>query len=589
MQETGICSCFKCAEKTQSPHLENTLSRRNKKVTMYVPGHCAMRIIFFLIIGGFVASSHEGVQSRVKRGTRTYKALCVDHLSGRIFNRGDSWLRPAGKRVEFCRCDNGQKRCHSVPFIDCTEQQCYHGGICQQALYSSHYLCRCPNGFAGVHCETDTQATCYEGSGETYRGTHSLSQSGIACLNWNSTALNGRRYNGRRRDALQLGLGNHNYCRNPDKDKKPWCHVFKDGKYSWEYCSVPACGVAVPPCYYGRGSGYRGYNSVTSSGARCLQWDSPLLKSKTYTAWNANARSLGLGSHNYCRNPDNDIRPWCHIEKGSETSWGYCDIPKCSSCGNRLPAVRQFRILGGKETDVTSHPWQAAIFVISKRTGEEHFQCGGTLIHNCWVLSAAHCFTEQYSTSQLRVVLGRTYRLEPGQEEQKFYVERFYSHKRFASDTFDNDIALLKIRSKSGSCAVETASTRPACMPEPELILPDWTECEVSGYGKHDEHSPFYSEQLKEGHVRLYPDRLCTPERLSNQTVTSNMLCAGDTRNHDDACKGDSGGPLVCPYAGRMHLVGIISWGVGCGEKDTPGVYTRVTKYVNWIRKHSGI
>ncbi|KAM4677684.1 tissue-type plasminogen activator [Discoglossus pictus] len=556
---------------------------------MHFLAQYTLKIFCILILSENTASKHEGLLYRVKRGTRTYKAQCVEPFSDRIFSRGESWLRPAGKRVEFCRCEGGQTRCHSVPYIDCIDRKCYNGGICQQALYSSHYLCRCPNGFTGMHCETDTLTTCFEGSGVTYRGTYSVTHSGIRCVNWNSTGLHSQRYKAQRVDALQLGLGNHNYCRNPDGDSKPWCYVFKDGRYSWEYCSVPACSVAPSACYSGQSTAYRGIHSVTTSGAKCLRWDSLLLQNKKYSAWRGNARSLGLGSHNYCRNPDKDARPWCHIKKGSQTSWEYCSVPKCSSCGSRQPPMAQYRILGGKTAHVTTHPWQAAIFLISRRSGGEHFLCGGTLIDHCWVLSAAHCFTDGVSFTQLRVMLGRTYQAVPGEEEQKFEVEKIYIHSQFNQDNFDNDIALLKIKSRYGSCAVETSSARPACIPEPGLTLPDWTECEISGYGKHEEFSPFYSEQLKEGHVRLYPDKLCTPERLSNQTVTSNMLCAGDTRNQDDACKGDSGGPLVCPHNGRMHLLGIISWGVGCGQKDTPGVYTRVTKYVNWIREHSNI
>ncbi|XP_018106338.1 tissue-type plasminogen activator isoform X3 [Xenopus laevis] len=470
------------------------------EVVRAVYGHCTMMFLFILFLSGVASSSHEGFHPRWKRGTRSYKSLCIEHSSGRIYKLGDTWLRPAGKRTEFCRCENGLSRCHSVPVTDCTEQKCYNGGLCRQAVYSAHHLCRCPSRFKGDHCETDTQETCYEGNGATYRGTQHETQSGAVCLNWNSESLRRHRYNGKHEDALLLGLGNHNYC----------------------------------------------------------------------------------------RNPDNDSRPWCHVMKGSETAWELCDVPKCSTCGTRRPSLPQFKIRGGRGAKITSHPWQAAIFYVSRRVAGEHFLCGGTLIHSCWVLSAAHCFNDISTAPQLRVILGRTMQTVPGDEEQKFTVDELHLHPDFDSNTFDNDIALLKLHSTSGSCAKETESTRPACFPDSEMTLPDWTECEISGYGKHEEFDLLYSEQLKEGHVRLYPDSMCTPERLSDQIVTKNMLCAGDTRNLDDACKGDSGGPLVCPHEGHMHLMGIVSWGIGCGKKDTPGVYTRVTRYVDWIQKKTG-
>ncbi|KAM9475469.1 salivary plasminogen activator gamma [Clarias gariepinus] len=143
--------------------------------------------------------------------------------------------------------------------------------------------------------------------------------------------------------------------------------------------------------------------------------------------------------------------------------------------------------------------------------------------------------------------------------------------------------ALLKLKSTDGFCVINSPEVLPVCLPEPGMVLPDWMECEISGYGKEREFSAFYSDRVKQGHVRLWPQELCVPEKLSGREITQNMLCAGDTRGLDDACKGDSGGPLVCEKDRQMTLIGLISWGDGCGKKDIPGVYTRVTKYTTWI------
>nr|CAD33922.1 tissue plasminogen activator [Xenopus laevis] len=504
-----------------------------------------MMFLFILFLSGVASSSHEGFHPRWKRGTRSYKSLCIEHSSGRIYKLGDTWLRPAGKRTEFCRCENGLSRCHSVPVTDCTEQKCYNGGLCRQAVYSATICAAARAGLKETTVRQTHRRHAMKGMAPPTGGHSMRHRHGAVCLNWNSESLRRHRYNGKHEDALLLGLGNHNYCRNPDGDSMPWCQVYKDGRYKWEYCSLKACSASIS-CFSGRGTTYRGNHNITMSGAACLRWDSPLVRHKTYTAWKSQARNLGMGSHNYCRNPDNDSRPWCHVMKGSETAWELCDVPKCSTCGTRRPSLPQFKIRGGRGAKITSHPWQAAIFYVSRRVAGEHFLCGGTLIHSCWVLSAAHCFNDISTAPQLRVILGRTMQTVPGDEEQKFTVDELHLHPDFDSNTFDNDIALLKLHSTSGSCAKETESTRPACFPDSEMTLPDWTECEISGYGKHEEFDLLYSEQLKEGHVRLYPDSMCTPERLSDQIVTKNMLCAGDTRNLDDACKGDSGGPLVC-------------------------------------------
>ncbi|KAL1772963.1 tissue-type plasminogen activator [Sigmodon hispidus] len=549
-----------------------------------------------LLCGVVFTLPDQGLRSRFRRGARSYKGVtCRDEQTQTTYQQHQSWLRlmTRSNRVEYCRCNVGSVQCHSVPVRSCSEPRCLNGGTCQQAMYFSDFVCQCPEGFVGKRCDIDTRATCFEDQGITYRGTWSSAENGAECINWNSTALSFKTYNARRPDAVRLGLGNHNYCRNPDRDSKPWCYVFKAGKYTAEFCSTPACPKGIlwrsEDCYIGKGLTYRGAHSFTTSRASCLPWNSMILVGRRYTAWRTNSQALGLGKHNYCRNPDGDAKPWCHVLKDGKLTWEYCNMSPCVTCGLRQYKQPQFRIKGGLFTDITSHPWQAAIFVKNKRFPGESFLCGGVLISPCWVLSAAHCFVERFSPHLLKVVLGRTYRVVPGDEEQAFEIEKYIVHEKFDDDTYDNDIALLQLRSDSYQCAQESNSVGTACLPEPNLQLPDWTECELSGYGKHEETSPFYSERLKEAHVRLYPASRCTPKYLSNKTITNNMLCAGDTRsggNQDlhDACQGDSGGPLVCMVNEHMTLVGIISWGLGCGQKDVPGVYTKVSNYLDWIQ-----
>lgn len=307
-----------------------------------------------------------------------------------------------------------------------------------------------------------------------------------------------------------------------------WCNS------GWSQCHSVPVKKKNGDCYFGKGLAYRGTHNYTTSGASCLQWNSMILLGKIYTARNSNAQALGLGKHNYCRNPDGDARPWCHVMKDRKLTWEYCDIAQCSTCGLRQYKRPQFRIKGGLFSDITSHPWQAAIFVQNRRSPGERFLCGGILISSCWILSAAHCFQERFPPHHLKVVLGRTYRLIPEQEEQKFEVEKYIIHKEFDDDTYNNDIALLRLKSDSLQCAQESDTVRTVCLPEADLQLPDWTECELSGYGKHEASSPFYSERLKEAHVRLYPSSRCTSKHLFNKTITNNMLCAGDTRSGGD-------------------------------------------------------
>ncbi|XP_056137817.1 salivary plasminogen activator gamma isoform X2 [Lampris incognitus] len=513
---------------------------------------------------------------RAKRGTRSSRARCVDSQTSAVRSQGDTWLRWRGQRVEYCSCTRRGERCHYVPVVNTSEK-------------------------------------CVVGRGGGYRGTWSITKSGAECINWNASSLREKKFTARKSDANSLGLGNHNFCRNPDNDATPWCYVYKGARLDWEHCSLPRCTEdKYRECTQGSGQEYLGTKAVTKSGSRCLPWDSPFIRHKLYNAWRPDALKLGLGSHSFCRNPDNDAGPWCFTYRSFKLTWELCDITKCSrrpatmtslgprgpigndlgtaSCGQRSDnslSQPSFRIFGGRGSDITEQPWQAAINVYKPRYRQHFHRCGGILIDSCWVLSAAHCFEEWFSTqsdiAQLQVVLGRTFRKKNSTTEQVFNIEKLLIHEKFDEKTFDNDIALLKLKTNIGMCAVNAPEVFPACLPERGLVLPDWTECEISGYGRQNEFSAEYSERVKRGYVRLWPQERCVPEVLSERTITANMLCAGDTRGLDDACKGDSGGPLVCPNNGRMTLMGVISWGDGCGQRDKPGVYTRVTNYIDWI------
>lgn len=95
-----------------------------------------------------------------------------------------------------------------------------------------------------------------------------------------------------------------------------------------------------------------------------------------------------------------------------------------------------------------------------------------------------------------------------------------------------------------------------------------------------------YSRTLLQGSVPLLPRKVC--ESRYGRKFTNRMLCAGNLSedNRVDSCQGDSGGPLMCPKpSGHWVILGITSWGYGCGRKDSPGVYTKVSKFVPWIKK----
>ncbi|XP_045926295.1 urokinase-type plasminogen activator-like [Micropterus dolomieu] len=340
-------------------------------------------------------------------------------------------------------------------------------------------------------------------------------------------------------------------------------------------------------CLTKEGSSYRGSVSMSVNNRRCLNWN------WFKNPWGA---SKGIDKHNYCRNPDQSLMPWCRVRIGRRIVKEFCVIPRCSSptgipldtertCGERSER-RMHKIVGGTFTTIESHPWVAAIFRKS-----DHFLCGGSLIAPCWVVTAAHCFSDIDETSMrhMSVYLGKSAINETCDGQQRFTVEKLIIHQNYNETNFNNDIALLKIKSKNGGCAVRSASARTVCLPPRHTQLPAGFQCSIAGFGRERSLAWHNSQYLKQAKVNLISQTDCQKESYYGALITPNMFCAGSPDWSTDACKNDSGGPLVCEVSGRMFLFGVVSWGDGCAKKNKPGVYTQVTKYNDWIAAKTGL
>ena len=165
---------------------------------------------------------------------------------------------------------------------------------------------------------------CGDGNQIHYRGTIHTTESGKTCQKWTSQEPHSHYYNP---DYLpHRGMGDHNYCRNPDDEPKPWCFT-TDPDTRYEYCDVPLCNSPdYTKCGDGDQNMYRGTISKTLGGLTCQKWISQSPHSHDVTP--ENYPDKGLGDHNHCRNPDGESAAWCYTVDDNER-WDLCSVPKC--------------------------------------------------------------------------------------------------------------------------------------------------------------------------------------------------------------------------------------------------------------------
>ncbi|KAK0137421.1 Transmembrane protease serine 13 [Merluccius polli] len=235
------------------------------------------------------------------------------------------------------------------------------------------------------------------------------------------------------------------------------------------------------------------------------------------------------------------------------------------------------RIIGGTAAKKGQNPWQVSLHFRGSHT------CGGVLISRDFVVTAAHCFPGSQASSLVlnnwHVYAGVLSQddLPPPYEVEKILLNENYNNK-----TNDQDIALLKL---TAPVDFGGDSVAPACLPGFDQRFLHGTECWTSGFGTTEEGAADASRDLMEVSVDIIDRRVCNSSKVYSGRVSKNMICAGDLGGGRDSCQGDSGGPLVCQDKDdRWFLVGITSWGAGCGRSQQPGVYTKVTSMLPWIQ-----
>ncbi|XP_078299893.1 complement factor D [Panthera onca] len=224
------------------------------------------------------------------------------------------------------------------------------------------------------------------------------------------------------------------------------------------------------------------------------------------------------------------------------------------------------RILGGREAESHARPYMASVQVNGKHV------CGGFLVSERWVLSAAHC-VEDLADGKLQVLLGAHSLSQPEPSKRLYDVLRAVPHPDSRPDTIDHDLLLLQLSEK----AELGPAVQPLAWQRLDRDVAAGTLCDVAGWGVVT-HAGRRPDRLQQLQLRVLDRATCNQRTYHDGTITQRMMCGESNRR--DTCKGDSGGPLVC---GGVAEAVVTSGSRVCGNRKKPGIYTRLASYVAWI------
>jgi len=233
-----------------------------------------------------------------------------------------------------------------------------------------------------------------------------------------------------------------------------------------------------------------------------------------------------------------------------------------------------WRVVNGDEAALGSHPWAVSL---EQESGA--YFCGGSIISNKYIVTAAHCVTKG---QRVWVHIGDHDKTTSSETHSIRIEGKAKPHPKYNGDNYENDVAIVKLDNEinfndfSGTVA-------PVCLARKRADSFEDSEVVVAGWGTTSEGG-FQATVLMEATLRGISNSACGSDYIYHQSLIREvMLCAvGEGK---DACQGDSGGPLVAWDSKRTKFiqVGVVSWGYGCARPDAPGVYARVSKLEKWV------
>lgn len=268
-------------------------------------------------------------------------------------------------------------------------------------------------------------------------------------------------------------------------------------------------------------------------------------------------------------------------------------VDRAEAAKKRGSAATMPRIIGGDPADIADSPWQVAmISALSEKGFERSGQfCGGSLIAERWVLTAAHCVPGT-RPEEIDIFVGAS-ELPNGDTKRKSGGERIgvtqiISHPDYDANSSDSDLALLQLeRAPKSKVKIIPMITED----DEDLYVVPGADVRIAGWGKIAETGENTTPaRLQKVDVKVVDTDACRDNYHALVSpalkVTQNMLCAGVPKGGKDSCQGDSGGPLVLETGPKQWTqIGVVSWGVGCARPKLYGVYTRVAKFHDWIEE----